>query len=233
MKKSLSLILILSFVLTLTSCRSKEPREASTGTDLIELTYYKMYDDEDVLATLINDWSFNNTYDANVIVHYKQFTDFDEYLRTILNEMAEGEGPDIFSMPNTWFMSNYKKVSPLPDSFAPEGYRIADIFREMFVDVAAQDLIRPDAEGIEQVYALPMTVDTLALYYNKDHFEDRIPSQGRPSKTWDGIKEDVTSLNRYDEEDDEFKVSGIAMGRGDNISRGVDILYLLFSQFQL
>ena len=59
------------------------------STDLIELTYYKMYDDEDSLAPLINDWSFNNTYNANVIVNYKQFTDFDEYLRHHLHKSSD------------------------------------------------------------------------------------------------------------------------------------------------
>ena len=227
MKKHVSILLIFVLLMSLSGCRKKPTNQRGDDSETIELTYYKMYDDEDVLAPLISDWSLKN----NVIIHYKKFADFDEYLRTILNEMAEGEGPDIFSMPNNWFMSNYKKISPITDDFAPEGYRITDAFSEMFVDVAAKDLIRPDEKGVDQVYGLPMTVDTLALYYNKDYFEDRLPSQGRPSKTWDGINDDVLQLNRYNEDTNDFQLSGIAMGRGDNISRGVDILYLLFLQF--
>ena len=226
MKKTLSLILILVFVLSLSSCKKPNP-DTNDNSDLVELTYYKMYDDEEDLSSLINEWELEN----NVVVHYKKFTDFEEYLSTILNEMAEGEGPDIFSMPNHWFQSNYRKLTPIPDVFAGEDGDLIDNFRAMFVDVAAQDLIRPDYEGVERIYALPMTVDTLALYYNKDHFEDRIPSQGRPSNTWDGIKEDVILLNRLNEETDVFQIAGIAMGRGDNISRGVDIFYLLLLQF--
>ncbi|MEK7126633.1 MAG: extracellular solute-binding protein, partial [Patescibacteria group bacterium] len=86
-------------------------------------------------------------------------------------------------------------------------------------------------DGLEQVYALPMTVDTLALYYNKAHYEDRIPTRGKPAKTWEGIKEDVALLTKTDNSFERFEVAGIAMGRGDNISRAVDTLYLLFLQF--
>jgi len=131
-------------------------------------------------------------------------------------------------MQNTWFPSNYRKLAPLPAALGTP-----DMFASVFVDVAYQDLVRPDDYGILQVYGVPMTVDTLALYYNKDHFEDRIPSQGKPSSTWEGIKEDVTLLNKEDNSFERFEVGGIAMGRSDNIRRSVDILYLLFLQHGL
>ncbi len=81
------------------------------------------------------------------------------------------------------------------------------------------------------VYPIPLTVDTLALYYNRAHFEDRLSARGKPAKTWEGIKEDVTFLNKPDNSLGTFEVAGIAMGRSDNIARAVDILYLLFLQF--
>jgi ABC-type glycerol-3-phosphate transport system substrate-binding protein len=103
-------------------------------------------------------------------------------------------------------------------------------FAATFVDVAYKDLVRTDQNGYEKVYGLPMSVDTLALYYNKDQFEDQLPNKGKPSSTWEGIKEDVIALNKEDSSFDRFELSGIAMGRADNISRAVDILYLLFLQ---
>ncbi|MBL4694188.1 extracellular solute-binding protein [Candidatus Gracilibacteria bacterium] len=219
--KKLFILILLSMVV-FSACSRKTIKE-KVSYEGIELTYYKVFDDSDVIEPIINEYTAAH---PGLKIHYKKFSDFDEYQKTILNEMAEGEGPDIFSMPNTWFTSNYRKLTPLPERFGdPAG------FESEFVDVASQDLVRTDDDGALQIYALPMTVDTLALYYNKDHFEDRIPSQGKPSKTWEGIKEDVEKLNKEDNSFGRFEVSAIAMGRADNITRAVDILYLLFQQF--
>ena len=215
-------ICILTFSLVFSGCFRKEQDEGITRYNGVELTYYKVFDGSDVMEPLIN--KFEATH-PGLVIHYKKFDDFEEYQRVILNEMAEGEGPDIFSMQNTWFMSNYKKITPMPSDIGTP-----DLFEGLFVDVAYKDLVRTDDEGHEQIYGVPMTVDTLALYYNKDHFEDRLPSKGKPSDTWEGIKEDVFVLNKTDESFDRFEISGIAMGRADNISRAVDILYLLFLQ---
>ncbi|MFH1284360.1 MAG: extracellular solute-binding protein [Candidatus Peregrinibacteria bacterium] len=224
-KKTVSLLLVFSILASffLSGCRTKEPVAALKNYDGIELTYYKVFDDSDVIEPMIQQYQTDH---PGLKIHYKKFSDFDEYQRTILNEMAEGEGPDIFSMQNTWFTGNYKKLVPMPDTFGG-----SQAFEPTFVDVAYKDLVRTDQNGIERVYGLPMTVDTLALYYNKDQFEDRIPEKGKPSATWEGIKEDVQLLNKEDNSFDRFDVSGIAMGRADNIDRGVDILYLLFLQY--
>lgn len=217
------LILSLFSVSLLTGCRQKDPNELPKDYSGVELTYYKVFDSSDLIEPIITKYEDSH---PGLVIHYKKFANYSEYEKTILNEMAEGEGPDIFSMQNTWFISNYKKISPLPDEMG-----LPSAFASTFVDVAYKDLVRPDEEGIEKIYGLPMTVDTLALYYNKDHFEDRIPAKGKPSSTWEGIKEDVTLLNKTDTSFDRFEVSGIAMGRSDNISRAVDILYLLFLQY--
>lgn len=209
--------------LALSGCRKKEAPEKSGNYKGIELSYYRVFDDEDVMDPIISQYQTDH---PGLKINYRKFYDFNEYQRVILNEMAEGGGPDIFSMQNTWFMSNYKKIAPMPESSG----KPVD-FAKTFVDVAYNDLVRTDQDGVEQIYALPMTVDTLALYYNKAHFEDRIPSRGQPSKTWEGIKEDVTLLNKANDSQDDFEVAGIALGRGDNISRGVDALYLMFLQF--
>lgn len=217
------IFIVVIFSSVLSGCREKEVSDKPDTYDGIELTYYKVFDDSDVIEPIIHDYEAKH---PGLTIKYKKFSDFDEYQRVILDEMAEGEGPDIFSMQNTWIASNTKKITPMP-----EVKGTPDDFESIFVDVAYNDLVRVDENGLEQVYALPMTVDTLGLYYNKAQFEDRIPTRGKPSDTWEGIKEDVSLLNKPDNSLDRFEVSGIAMGRADNIGRGVDILYLLFLQY--
>lgn len=222
-KKIISIILIFSSLLTLTSCRTKSSDIAAEGYDGIELTYYKMYDDSDVMDKIISEYESSH---KGLKINYRMFVDFDEYMDLILNEMAEGEGPDIFSMQNTWFASNYKKVSPMPlTAGSPTD------FGTLFVDVASKDLVMKDnSTGLDKVFGLPLTVDTLALFYNKEQFEDAIPSRGKPSTTWSGIVEDVQKLVKEDNSFSRFDVAGIAMGRADNINRAVDLFYLLMLQ---
>ena len=222
-KKMLAGLLVAVLVFGIFGCRTKDdqPKQVYTG---VKLTYYKPFDDSEVMDPLINEYQAKH---PGVQITYKKFADFDEYQKTVLSEMAEGEGPDIFSMPNWWYASNLGKISTLPEDM--NGTK--DVFSGLFVDVAINDLVRIDKDGLEKVYALPMTVDTLALYYNKDHYEDRIPDRGKPAKTWEGIKEDVALLNKISSSTGDFDVAGIAMGRWDNIDRAVDILYLLFLQY--
>lgn len=218
-----SILLIVSLV-SVTGCRKKAPIAKKATYEGIVLNYYKVFDDKEILDPIIAQYE---TAHPGLKINYRQFSDFNAYQRVVLNEMAEGAGPDIFSMQNTWFLSNYKKIAPMPSSLgAPED------FANMFVDVAFNDLVRTDKEGLQQIYGMPMTVDTLALYYNKAQFEDRLAAKGgKPSKTWEGIKDDVVQLNKENNSLSRFEVSGIAIGRADNISRGVDTFYLLMLQY--
>jgi len=222
LKKFIGLVLVVVILFSLSACRSKDATTTNKDYKGVTLTYYKVFDGTDVIEPLLSE--YRKTHPGLEIV-YKKFDDFDEYQKVVLNEMAEGKGPDIFSMQNTWFMSNYKKLTPMPSNIGTP-----DQFAKLYADVAYKDLVRPDDNGDEQVYGIPLTIDSLALYYNKSHFEDRIPGQGMPSSTWDGIKNDVSLLNKIDPQTGDFAVSGIAMGRADNISRAVDIFYALFLQ---
>lgn len=220
-------VLIFIFLLTTflgTGCFRKKESEAIKE-EKIELTYYKLFDDEDVFAPLIQQYQSTH---RNIKINYRKFTDPEEYLNLIINELAEGEGPDIFSIHNTWLPKQYKKLSPLPG-----GNEAVENFKNIFVSVAAEDLIFADETGTEKIYALPLSVDTLALYYNQDHFEDKIPSRGKPGATWEEIKEDVYKLNKEDNSFERFEMAGIALGREDNILRATDILYLLFLQHKV
>jgi multiple sugar transport system substrate-binding protein len=106
-----------------------------------------------------------------------------------------------------------------------------DDFKSVFVNIASKDLVLPDDKGTNQIYGLPLYIDTLALYYNQDQFEDAIPSRGKPASTWSELQEDVFKLTKADNSFERFERAGIAMGRPDNVLRAVDILYLLMIQF--
>lgn len=226
MKKTLlATLLVLSLsALSLTGCERKGQQTTQEALPDITLTFYGLYDNEEVIDPFIQTYQDAH---PNVTILYKKFTDPVAYMDLIINELAEGEGPDIFMMNNSWFPEHYKKLSPAPESsLTPEQ------FRASFVDIAAKDLIIPDEAGVEQIWGIPLYVDTLALYYNDSHFEDALPSQGEPSTTWEGIKNDVSLLNKQDQSFERFARSGIALGRGDNILRAFDVLAMMMLQYK-
>lgn len=225
--KRLSAVLLLVTMSStiLGGCFQKDKPASNANSNQVKLVYYKLFDNEDVIQPLISQYQAAH---PNVTITYRKFVDPVEYQKLLLNELAEGQGPDLFSAPNSWFLKNVKKINPLPlDKINPQQ------FDQTFVNVASQDLVLADpADGQKKVFGLPLTVDTLALYYNKALYEDALPSSGRPATTWDALKEDVFQLSKKDNSFERFQVSGIAMGRSDNISRAVDILYMLMLQFK-
>lgn len=218
-KKSLILFLAAILVLlVLSGCLRKKAEDAGP----VSLTFYGL-DDSDVFDSLISKYRESH---PNVRITYKKFNDSAEFEHLLVNEIAEGEGPDIFYIHNTWLPRHIKKIIPLQEEvLTPENYS------EYYVNVTAEDFIQPDPkDGIRKIYALPLYVDTLALYYNKKIFERELPERGKPASTWEDMKNDASKLRIEDELDGTLKRGAIALGRSDNIRLATDILYNFFLQ---
>lgn len=229
MKKILTRLLLVSlFVLPLSGCSlfRKDPVAKKGATNQIVLNYYRFGDNADVIKPLLD--SYQNAHPGLTIQLFSKFSSYQQYEDQVINEMAEGGGPDLFSMPNAWTYKNQKKIAPMP----PEMMSV-DQFRQTFVSVADRDLVRPDGAtpaGL-RIYGLPLYVDTLALLFNKKQYEDRLPSKGAPSVLWKDFADDVVALTKNDASPEKFEVSGAALGRADNINHGLDVLYSLFLQY--
>lgn len=205
-----SIMVILLFAVVLRGC-GKKPQ-----TGPVSLTFYGL-DDSDVFDSLIAQYRESN---PTVQVKYKKFNETSDYENLLVNELAEGNGPDVFYVHNSWFPRHLKKVVPLTSTVLTP-----TAFPTTFVNVTANDFIQPDPmDGVNKVYSLPLYADTLALYYNKKDFEQRIPERGKPAPTWDALKEDAA---RFQEKDGagNLKHGEIAMGRSDNLHLATDILY--------
>lgn len=142
----------------------------------------------------------------------------EEYEDLLLNQLAEGKGPDIFYIHNTWLPKYHSKLVALPAT----GMSL-DAFREQFVSVAAQDLIYD-----RQIYALPHYVDTLATYYNAQQYQGAAMDTSRPAPTWSAFRAQVAALTNKNGE--QISRSGVALGTAENIRYAVDLLYLYLLQ---
>lgn len=216
MKKVASALSILLLIVSLLAgCRS---RDSDSGP--VSLSFYGL-DTSDSFDGIIS--AYREKY-SGVTIKYKKFNDPVAFEDLLVNEIAEGEGPDIFYIHNTWLPRHTKKIVPLKSEALTQ-----EQFGQTFVNVAQQDFIQPDPkDGATKIYALPLYVDTLALYYNKNDFEQAIPQRGIPAKTWSDFEQDAPLLR--EERSGVLEKGAIALGRSDNLSLATDILYNFFVQ---
>ncbi|MBI2454181.1 MAG: extracellular solute-binding protein, partial [Parcubacteria group bacterium] len=139
------------------------------------------------------------------------------YEKELLNGLASGRGPDIVFIQNTWPNKHLNKLSPAPPNLIS-----AQNFKDIFMDVAAQDLIRSG-----QVYAVPFYVDTLGLYYNKSLYNNA--GLVSPPKTWEEFNQAVKQISQKDDSGNIIR-SGAALGTAGNVNYASDILGLLMLQ---
>ncbi len=193
------------------------------------LVLWNVFDDSDVFAPLIKE--FNQTYKGIKIEYYKK--PVSSYENDLVNALAAGRGPDIFAVNNTWLPKHQDKLAPVPDTTMT-----VKQFQDTFVDVAAKDFIasppqKSSGVGVnqtplpEQIYAMPLFVDTLALFWNKDIFNSAGVSQ--PPADWLAFQKLVDKLRKKDENGNIVQAAA-CFGSASNVNRASDILSLLMLQ---
>ena len=185
----------------------------SSGSKIKKMTVWGVFDNRTVLETGLNE--FVNLH-GGLEITYKKIP-VDEYEKELVNELAAGRGPDVVYIQNAWLPKYEDKLQPISD----EVISIVDLRRE-FPDVVETDFA-PDGD----IYALPLYLDTLALYYNKDVFNSA--GLTRPPKTWEEFQDYVKKISRIDATGEILR-SAAAMGTARNINRSTDILNLLMLQ---
>lgn len=191
-----------------------------SGTTTADLTMWGVFDDQAAFDVAIKAFEKEN---KGIHVDYKLIS-FADYEQTLLNALAAGTGPDVLMVHNTWLPKHIDKLQPLPTKFPgmKDPLMTERQFKDLFVDVAYSDLVNN-----HRVYAMPLYVNTLALYYNKNMLSSAGIAQ--PPKTWDVFLDDVKKLTRLDESRN-ITQSGAAIGTARNINRSTDILMMLMLQ---
>jgi multiple sugar transport system substrate-binding protein len=238
-KKIASFFLLMIFVLLSGfGCQTVDPK-ATDAMKPISLTFWGVYDDSDAFQAIIDKYKAIH---PNITITYKKFL-YSEYENQLLNAWAEDRGPDIFAIQNAWVGKYQTKILPMPDSTTlayqvtqgtiqkqvvpvlktTKSLTVSDL-KNNYVDVVASDAVLSDGK----IYGLPLSVDTLALYYNKDLLNNA--NIINPPKYWDTeFQQDITKLTKQDPKQGLIQ-SGIALGTSGNINRASDILMVLMMQ---
>ena len=126
----------------------------------VQLEFWGVFDEPAAFSEAIRTFRRQN---PNINIRYVPFP-FEEYEKAVIDALAAGRGPDIWMIQSSWLPKHKDKLAPLDQNDKDLNYKLIN-FRQDFVEVAEDDLTN---EG--QIYALPLYVDTLALYYNNDLF---------------------------------------------------------------
>ncbi len=205
----------------------------------VTLEYWTVFDDVDALQAQIDKYKLNRPY---LTINLKQLR-IDELYPRLLEALSEDRGPDIISVRNR-FLNFYKpKLAAMPDSVSDTTVLVEktnfntkttiSTVKQNLPNLAQVDKDYVQAVGKDvvvdgKIYGLPLSLDNIALYYNKDLL-DRAGIAEAP-KNWDDFQKAVKKLAKFDKNSTKILQSGAAMGVGSNIPGFDDLLYILFRQ---
>ncbi len=201
-------------------------KKSQDGPKGASLTLWMLFDEEKLWNETLSNYTRSF---PNVHIKVRKFSDPKEYETELINALAEGNGPDIFMLKNTWVRKHKNKVLPLTTpteiSYFNTVYpQIAmnDLEGEITYKDAANKTVKEQA-----LFGVPLSIDTLALIVNKSIYRQYIVGRNLPGATWEDLKADTRAITQKDANG--LVLGSIAMG-DINLRHGVDILHLLFAE---
>ncbi len=224
--RSLSLLLLGGLLLTAARCSSP----INPGTDKvtptpitkepITLEYWRLWDDSNTFDEYIKAYQDEH---PNISIEVKKIEirpnyDTYNYQRDVIKAIADGEGPDMFMIHNTWLPYQVNQISPMPN-----GTMTLRQYKDIFPKVVQQDFVSND-----KIYGIPYGIDNLILYYNTDIFSEK--KIKTPPKT---LQELVDLVPKLTEKDSRGRIirSAIPLGGSEGIPRASDIVATLMMQY--
>ena len=150
-------------------------------------------------------------------VSYKEM-DPKTYEADLINALASGTGPDVFMVHNSWIPKHKDKLIPV----TAEDLGISSL-RDLYPTVVAQDFA-PDI----YIYALPLWMDNLALFYNKDIFDQK--GILFPPKDWKEFQDAVSQIKEIDSSGNIILPGASMGGSSKSVFKSQDILSVLMLQ---
>lgn len=179
-------------------------------------------------AATVTVWGDMTTYDFSLLLNNAGLTgnnqltikyvekSKDTFDTEFTEALAEGRGPDLVLLPQSKIWKARNKLLVIPGS---------SIAQKDFINTFADEAdLLISSEG---VYGLPLYIDPLVLYTNRDLLSRA--SYANPPKYWDEIYDYAQKLTEKDTAGN-ISTSAIALGESRNIPNAKDILALLMLQ---
>ncbi|MFZ2038641.1 MAG: extracellular solute-binding protein [Minisyncoccia bacterium] len=165
-----------------------------------------------IVNGLISDIRFNQKINLNINYVEKDETVFDSDL---IEALASGKGPDAILLPSNLLVRYADKIYPIPLNTLS----VSD-FRKNFAQIGEIYLTTNGA------LALPLSIDPLVMYWNRDIFNEArksIPTY------WSDLQDIAPVITKKDASQNIIR-SAVGIGEFRNITHAKDILTMLMMQ---
>ena len=203
-----------------------------------EIEWWIVYDDYEALQSIVEKYVAERPY---LTITIKQIRPDELYTR-LVEALAEDKGPDIVSVRNNAVRGLKSKLAPMPATFQDATVRVerGTVSTKTVVTPLQKRALSPlqieqeyvravknDVIEDNLVYGLPLSLDTMGIFYNKDLLDRARIAE--PPKTWDELQKVMEQLTKFNK-DGQIIQSGAALGTGNNIASFDDMLFLLLKQ---
>lgn len=189
----------------------KQTNQAAAGP--VTLTYWGLWEEDSLMKTVIAAFEKQN---PNIKVNYVRSSSQNYRTRT-QTQIKAGQGPDILRIHNTWLSMFDGYLSA-----APAEVFTVDEYKKTFYPIAADSFIKNN-----QIFAAPMEIDGLALFYNEDILN--AAGIGVP-RNWQQFFDSAVAMTVKDPQTGVIQTAGAAMGDAVNVDHWSDIVGLLLLQ---
>jgi len=206
------ILVVLSLPLTGAICGGDKEESDLTG-EPITLTVWLAYEDKRNFDDVILSYQADRPNVSFEFIEKEGAT----YEQDLVDAIAAKNGPDIAMLKQDWLPKHADKLVAMSESAES-----VEEFKEVFVDVVGNTMVIDN-----QIYGIPLSIDTIALYYNTEHFFNA--DLNLPPTDWEefiAVVKKITKRDQYGQ----ITRSAAALGTSNNISNSQDILYNLMIQ---
>lgn len=217
-------------------CTLFPKKEDKLITQPVRLEWWRLTDSQNSFSEIISAYQIRH---PNVAVKVTTFKP-EEYEKKLVEAWAIDQGPDIVSLPVGWWRSRQANLVAVPTELKVPYINIEGIKKEAVAYMGTTkaptvkqigelftDVVKSDVVVDNKIYGLPLALDTIVLYYNKELLnKTNIPT---PATTWTEFKNQVADISLVDKRGN-FIQHGTALGAADNIPLAFEILTTLMMQ---
>ncbi len=178
----------------------------------VTLNYWGLWEPSSVMQAVIADYEAAN---PGVKINYTMQSP-KNYRSRFLTAATQANPPDIVRIHNTWLPMLKKDLAPAPDTVLKTS-DLSDYY----------PVVQKNFVSNGKVYALPMEIDGLALFYNEDIFKE---AGATPPSDWNTLRKLAFDLTKTNPETKIIERAGVALGTTNNVEHWSDILGLLILQ---
>lgn len=241
-KRHWLVLLLLLALLPLTGFRCKfVPQGVRELLQPVTLNYWRVWDSPSDFSDIVGRY---HAIHPNITINIRTLR-FEEFADQLLKAYAKRQEPDLISLHVGWLRSYIREgfIQPMPGQVTlayQTSQKSLGVKEETLIEQRTTpmpsfgqlqgqylDTVTRDVVINGKVWGFPLSVDTLALFYNRNLLNAAgIPL---PPSSWQEFQQATTKLT-YRDAKGNIVQSGAALGTGNNVRRGLDMVALLMLQ---